>query len=518
LAYTLGCSNEKVSYLLSNMVKDMKGWVLTKVETNKIFEPEIDYYFWKFCSPEIGFKLLYNLSNIEHSRLRFLPDKAKTRMVAVCDIYSQSLLERLHGHFNSYLKTHFKECDATFDQNAHRDQVRDMTYHGGIFYSFDLESCTDRLPRKVQRDILVWSGVLLPSQGDAWLGMTENRVFNAGRSKIRKRKLFSGIVTERKVKYSVGTPIGILSIWPAMAITHHLIIRFCDFLVTKRIHKFSSYRILGDDIVIRNNSLSAGIYKRFMTKILGVGINISKSMAGESICEFAKCIYHKGREIKPIPYSCFRPGNGYYITAALDLCKELSRKEWRLIQFHIVPSLYPGWKQNVLIHVLLSPINEGKRLFEKTFVDVITRKFQVTKTEYLSWCLRKEFEDFFRHASLKEYRDDWIKHDTGQLARHGYFNPFLQVAIENESNFPIKLLDAPSARSASVIAGNSWIAFDSNISTYIRSSINRLITKPGPSYKKSLDDHETIRKIVNFQKEHLGRLAVDWDFSSLRQF
>jgi hypothetical protein len=76
-------------------------------------------------------------------------------MFAIVDIFSQSLLERFHGHLNTYLKQCFKRIDATFDQNAQVEKIREASETDMSFWSFDLDACTDRLPRSVMRDVLV---------------------------------------------------------------------------------------------------------------------------------------------------------------------------------------------------------------------------------------------------------------------------------------------------------------------------------------------------------------------------
>lgn len=69
-----------------------------------------------------------------------------------------------------------------------------------------------------------------------------------------------------------------------LALTHHVIVR-CAAL-NAGIEKFNDYAILGDDIVICNDDV-AREYCDLM-RILGVSINMSKSIVSDRFCEFAK--------------------------------------------------------------------------------------------------------------------------------------------------------------------------------------------------------------------------------------
>lgn len=69
-----------------------------------------------------------------------------------------------------------------------------------------------------------------------------------------------------------------------LAITHHVIVRIASLEVG--IKNFDSYAILGDDIVIADE-LVAQKYLELM-KLLGVSINLNKSVVSEIFGEFAK--------------------------------------------------------------------------------------------------------------------------------------------------------------------------------------------------------------------------------------
>jgi len=82
-----------------------------------------------------------------------------------------------------------------------------------------------------------------------------------------------------------------------LALTHHIIVRLAANRVG--ISDFTAYGLLGDDIVIYNDSVAKS-YHYIMTIVLGVDINLSKSMVSPYSFEFAKRIIVKGEEVSAI--------------------------------------------------------------------------------------------------------------------------------------------------------------------------------------------------------------------------
>jgi hypothetical protein len=80
-----------------------------------------------------------------------------------------------------------------------------------------------------------------------------------------------------------------------LAITHHVITRLAA--LDSGITGFQDYAVLGDDFVIRND-LVADSYLKFM-KLLGVEINLGKSVISNRFAEFAKRL--KGQDIELTP-------------------------------------------------------------------------------------------------------------------------------------------------------------------------------------------------------------------------
>lgn len=82
-----------------------------------------------------------------------------------------------------------------------------------------------------------------------------------------------------------------------LALSHHVIVKLAARRVGK--HAFTDYALLGDDIVIANESV-ANCYHEIMTQILGVEINLSKSLISEHSFEFAKRLITFKGEVSPV--------------------------------------------------------------------------------------------------------------------------------------------------------------------------------------------------------------------------
>lgn len=91
--------------------------------------------------------------------------------------------------------------------------------------------------------------------------------------------------------------MGALSSWAMLALTHHVIVRIAANRVG--IQDFTHYALLGDDIVIANESVAKS-YHYMMTVTLGVEINLSKSLVSKHSFEFAKRLITLDGEVSPV--------------------------------------------------------------------------------------------------------------------------------------------------------------------------------------------------------------------------
>jgi hypothetical protein len=229
--------------------------------------------------------------------------------------------------------------DGTFDQLAPVKRLVDSVPVGTKFYSFDLSSATDRLPVALQRDIL---NILSPGLGTAWMDLLGSLHWSW--KSLNKR------VPRKEYKYAVGQPMGAYSSWAMLALSHHIIVQCAALNVG--IRGFTAYAVLGDDIVIAND-LVAEEYLRLM-RMLGVDINLSKSLISKDFCEFAKrWLGPNGLDLSPLgPGLILRTvRNRYYLAALLSQMfglKLISDLNATLVRVRDLPPFYKGQVWNAL--------------------------------------------------------------------------------------------------------------------------------------------------------------------------
>jgi hypothetical protein len=96
------------------------------------------------------------------------------------------------------------------------------------------------------------------------------------------------------VRYGAGQPMGAYSSWPAMALTHHVLVRIASRRAGKTVF-FDRYCILGDDIVIADSGV-AGAYKELLAQ-LDMPISEQKTYVSDDTYEFAKRWICRGSEV-----------------------------------------------------------------------------------------------------------------------------------------------------------------------------------------------------------------------------
>ncbi|WAK72409.1 MAG: RNA-dependent RNA polymerase [Bremia lactucae associated mitovirus 1] len=215
----------------------------------------------------------------------------KVRVFAIVDAWTQSLLAPLHKELFTILSK--IPSDGTFDQIKPVKRLLDKGFKK--LYSFDLSAATDRLPIDIQVDILA---ELFQSRypAEAWRDLLIERDYWLKDD---------GLHPESKpYQYAVGQPMGALSSWGMLALTHHTIVQ----IAARRTgwnDWFGDYAVLGDDVVIANTQV-ASAYLTLM-KDLGVEINLHKSLVSEKgVAEFAKKLLDSKHDYSPLgPKSLF---------------------------------------------------------------------------------------------------------------------------------------------------------------------------------------------------------------------
>jgi len=219
----------------------------------------------------------------------------KIRVFALVDSVTQSVMKPIHLALFRILNN--LPNDGTFDQDASVTRCSVKAAAAGKAYSFDLSAATDRLPVSLTGNIIE-SLFGISGLSQSWQKVMIERDFK-----------FSSFVREEfnlpdiNYRYSVGQPMGCLSSWAGLAITHHWVMQFCSFLVTRNWEWEERYEVLGDDIVIFDTDL-ANSYLEVM-KQLGLEINLSKSITSHNkpCFEFAKRTFSDGNLVSGITLS-----------------------------------------------------------------------------------------------------------------------------------------------------------------------------------------------------------------------
>lgn len=225
--------------------------------------------------------------------LAFLEEPGKIRVVAMVDLITQGVMKPLHDKIFSLLRA--IPTDGTFNQiRPIRRLVRRMEVRNQKFCaSYDLSAATDRLPVDLQVDLL--SGPLGSEKANLWKDLLVGREYRLPRI---GRSFNLGFNT---VKYKVGQPMGALSSWAMLALTHHAIVQFAAMKcgVAKELSWFREYGLLGDDIVIADKAVAAE-YLRIM-EVIGVEVGLAKSLVSHTgSLEFAKRTFIRGRDCSPV--------------------------------------------------------------------------------------------------------------------------------------------------------------------------------------------------------------------------
>lgn len=169
----------------------------------------------------------------------------KIRIFAMVDYWTQYALLPLHKILFDILRQF--PSDATFDQEAGVN-----TFTGAPeYYSFDLSSATDMM--SINLYIPVLNELFGAGFGDLWAKLLVDRDY-------RLPKDFPVYDGKGTIRYTRGQPMGALSSWASMALIHHLIVQYAATSMSPEPDEvfgpgnqiYSGYRLLGDDLVIRD--------------------------------------------------------------------------------------------------------------------------------------------------------------------------------------------------------------------------------------------------------------------------
>jgi hypothetical protein len=238
------------------------------------------------------------LNDLMPGRLVGIPEPAgKMRVIALVDAWTQSVFEPLHEYLFDVLRT--LPNDGTFDQVASFERVQRKSLEAEGIYCADLSAATDRLPLLLQEELLnkLFGKLRL---GSKWADLLRLRPFVA-------REPLGSLKAGDVVYYGAGQPMGCLSSWAMLALTHHFILQGCCYnlgMSNKIWH--TCYEILGDDIVIFDKN----VYQEYVQvmSLLNVETNPTKSLISEGpnkVVEFAKRTSINGVDVSGLSWRQF---------------------------------------------------------------------------------------------------------------------------------------------------------------------------------------------------------------------
>lgn len=208
----------------------------------------------------------------------------KVRVFALVDIITQSTLRPLHDKLFELLRK--IPNDGTFNQDAAVERAMFKAQKANCAFSYDLTAATDRIPVLLTQCIL--AGILDSWElARIWKVIMTHRTFGFLGPTAKK----IGVDPNTSFRYSVGQPMGALSSWAGLAITHHWIVQVAAREAYPDLEGwYEGYEVLGDDIVIFDPQV-AERYLNVMSDI-GTGINLTKSIVSRDrpVFEFAKRI------------------------------------------------------------------------------------------------------------------------------------------------------------------------------------------------------------------------------------
>lgn len=230
----------------------------------------------------------------------------KVRIFALVDYWTQVVLRPLHLFIFSILKE--IPQDGTFDQLAPLRLLLKEVKPGELIYSYDLSAATDRLSVWLQEAIL--GAIFNVSFAQAWRELLVGRFYRLPAIPQRDLKKFRNSIGKasphydektNSVRYAVGQPIGALSSWAMLALTHHALVQYAAYRIGYK-GWFPLYAILGDDIVIGDSKVAQSYLA--VCKLIGLDIGLAKSLVSSNrTAEFAKRLFFNGQDVSGIPHS-----------------------------------------------------------------------------------------------------------------------------------------------------------------------------------------------------------------------
>jgi hypothetical protein len=269
------------------------------------------------CHKELDLFLPPEIRSLPLGKLGLKPEPAgKIRVFAMVDAWTQWLLSPVHEFLFKILRQ--IPQDGTFDQMSpiERLQAQYSSSLKGQLSSIDLSAATDRLPIELQVIILeVLLEDYVPDSSAfarAWADLLTERhyvlypdpretEYLINKSEFTSTTVEGKIRLSAKVKYAVGQPMGALSSWAMLAITHHAMMQFASYKCGGD-SWFKDYAVLGDDGVIKGSNQSSAYLN--LLKVIGVKAGLAKSILAKNrfVIEFAKKFFVDQSQANMLPF------------------------------------------------------------------------------------------------------------------------------------------------------------------------------------------------------------------------
>jgi hypothetical protein len=253
--------------------------------------------------------LIPSMANIAIGRLGLKHEAAgKVRVFAMCDAWTQWVLEPLHSWIFDTLR--FIVTDGT------HDQLKPVRAKAGMVksaFSLDLTAATDRLPISIQVKLL--ENLISKEFAVEWSRLLVGREYFLPASK----KLG---IQAMNLRYSVGQPMGALSSWAMLALTHHLIVQVAAWEAGyAKSEWYKEYAVLGDDLVIFDPKVKTQYLH--IVEAIGVECGLAKSLLSSKgkVIEFAKKTFYGAVDISPVPVTEFLAAQ-YYLADAISFARK----------------------------------------------------------------------------------------------------------------------------------------------------------------------------------------------------
>lgn len=281
------------------------------------FDPLLSVY--RLIRPKFDF-----INRLGKLALKIEP-AGKTRVFAIVDYWTQLALVSIHDWIFSILKR--IPSDGTFDQDAAVKSFLEPDSKEPVF-GYDLSAATDNIPVMLTEIIL--KQVLGSQIASAWRKLLIDRDFHTPGPLNGQPRVDPSV--PKTLRYGRGQPMGALSSWASLALTHHFLVQYAAWKVG--MFPTLQYRVLGDDIVIRGRLLAESyqsVCTVFEVPINNKGIvsDPCKAPSGLPLVNFANRYYLGDVDLSPL--SLKEEVQVRSLAARLESVSRLFRQGWLVI-------------------------------------------------------------------------------------------------------------------------------------------------------------------------------------------